>query len=137
MACRIAGAGCDDYLAKPYFFSELLARIEAVTRHRTPHVDGEIVVGRLSLDTRRRVAKKDGRIIGLQLREFLLLQALMRNAGSVVTRSMLLEAAWDYSFDPRGNVIDMHVHRLRKKIDAGDPVSAITTVSGAGYMIEK
>ena len=82
-------------------------------------------------------ANKDGRIIGLQLREFLLLQALMRNAGSVVTRSMLLEAAWDYSFDPRGNVIDMHVHRLRKKIDGGDPVSAITTVSGAGYMIEK
>ncbi|TCR85285.1 response regulator transcription factor [Rhizobium sp. BK376] len=136
---RVEGlrAGCDDYLAKPYYFTELLARIDAVTRHRTPGgTDGEIVVGRLSLDTRRRVCTKDGHVVGLQLREFLLLQTLMRNAGSVVTRSMLLEAAWDYDFEPRGNVIDMHIHRLRKKIDGDDPVSSITTVPGAGYLVK-
>lgn len=136
---RVEGlrAGCDDYLAKPFFFSELLARIEAITRHFMG--DGRenmLVVGDLSLDIRRRIARRNERVIDLQFREFLLLQLLMRNAGSVVTRSMLLEAAWDYDFDPRGNIIDMHVHRLRKKIDAGVSTSMIVTVPGAGYLIK-
>ncbi|ENN89719.1 response regulator in two-component regulatory system with PhoQ [Rhizobium freirei PRF 81] len=136
---RVEGlrAGCDDYLAKPFFFSELLARIEAITKHFVS--DGHentLVVGDLSLDIRRRIARRNERIIDLQFREFLLLQTLMRNAGSVVTRSMLLEAAWDYAFDPRGNIVDMHVHRLRKKIDMGTTTSMITTVPGAGYLIK-
>lgn len=136
---RVEGlrAGCDDYLAKPFFFSELLARVEAITKHFVN--DGHeniLVVGDLSLDIRRRIARRNERIIDLQFREFLLLQTLMRNAGSVVTRSMLLEAAWDYAFDPRGNIVDMHVHRLRKKIDMGATTSMITTVPGAGYLIK-
>ncbi|NLS00343.1 response regulator transcription factor [Rhizobium sp. P38BS-XIX] len=136
---RVEGlrAGCDDYLPKPFFFSELLARIEAITKHFI--ADGHentLVVGDLSLDIRRRIARRKDRVIDLQFREFLLLQALMRNAGSIVTRSMLLEAAWDYAFDPRGNIVDMHVHRLRKKIDAGEATSMIATVQGAGYIIK-
>ncbi|SCB32050.1 response regulator transcription factor [Rhizobium multihospitium] len=136
---RVEGlrAGCDDYLAKPFFFSELLARIEAITKHFvTEGCENTLVVGDLSLDLRRRIARRKERIIDLQFREFLLLQALMRNAGSVVTRAMLLEAAWDYDFDPRGNIVDMHVHRLRKKIDMGATTSMIITVPGAGYLIK-
>jgi two-component system OmpR family response regulator len=136
---RVEGlrAGCDDYLAKPFFFSELLARIEAITKHFvTDGYENTLVVGDLSLDLRRRIARRKERIIDLQFREFLLLQALMRNAGSVVTRAMLLEAAWDYDFDPRGNIVDMHVHRLRKKIDMGATTSMIITVQGAGYLIK-
>ncbi|AYG69710.1 MULTISPECIES: response regulator transcription factor [unclassified Rhizobium] len=136
---RVEGlrAGCDDYLAKPFFFSELLARIEAITKHFIAEGhESTLVVGELSLDIRRRIARKNERVIDLQFREFLLLQALMRNAGSVVTRAMLLEAAWDYAFDPRGNIVDMHVHRLRKKIDMGAAASMIITVPGAGYLIK-
>ena len=135
---RVEGlrAGCDDYLAKPFFFSELLARIEAITKHFIGDAyENTLVVGDLSLDIRRRIARKHEHTIDLQFREFLLLQALMRNAGSVVTRSMLLEAAWDYDFDPRGNIVDMRVHRLRKKIDMVASTSMIITVPGAGYMI--
>jgi len=135
---RVEGlrAGCDDYLAKPFFFSELLARIEAITKHFIGDAyENTLVVGDLSLDIRRRIARRHEHTIDLQFREFLLLQALMRNAGSVVTRSMLLEAAWDYDFDPRGNIVDMHVHRLRKKIDMVASTSMIITVPGAGYMI--
>ncbi|MBN8954596.1 MULTISPECIES: response regulator transcription factor [unclassified Rhizobium] len=135
---RVEGlrAGCDDYLAKPFFFSELLARIEAITKHFIGDAyENTLVVGDLSLDIRRRIARRHEHTIDLQFREFLLLQALMRNAGSVVTRSMLLEAAWDYDFDPRGNIVDMRVHRLRKKIDMVASTSMIITVPGAGYMI--
>ncbi|SCB38236.1 response regulator transcription factor [Rhizobium lusitanum] len=136
---RVEGlrAGCDDYLAKPFFFSELLARIEAITkRFIAEGHESTLVVGELSLDIRRRIARRKERVIDLQFREFLLLQTLMRNAGSVVTRTMLMEAAWDYAFDPRGNIVDMHVHRLRKKIDMGAMTSMITTVPGAGYLIK-
>ncbi|MBB3386640.1 MULTISPECIES: response regulator transcription factor [unclassified Rhizobium] len=136
---RVEGlrAGCDDYLAKPFFFSELLARIEAITKHFIAEGhESTLVVGELSLDIRRRIARRKERVIDLQFREFLLLQTLMRNAGSVVTRTMLMEAAWDYAFDPRGNIVDMHVHRLRKKIDMGAMTSMITTVPGAGYLIK-
>jgi two-component system, OmpR family, response regulator len=121
-ADRIEGmrAGCDDYLAKPYAFAEVLARLEALARRadRTRRLT-VLRVADLELDTQARRASRAGREIHLQHREFLLLEYLMRHAGQVVTRSMLLEAAWDYEFEPRGNIIDMHVHRLRQKIDHG------------------
>ncbi|MBN3788067.1 response regulator transcription factor [Burkholderia sp. Ac-20353] len=129
-------AGCDDYLAKPYAFSELLARVEALARRadRT-RLQDVLRVGDLSLDRRTRRASRGGRDLQLQHREYLLLECLMRHAGQVVTRSMLLEAAWDYQFEPRGNVIDMHVHRLRAKVDRGFAEPLIHTVVGAGYMV--
>ena len=92
-------------------------------------------VGELELDTPARRASRAGRDIRLQLREFLILEHLMRHAGQVVTRSMLLEAAWDYDFEPRGNIIDMHMHRLRQKIDNGFATQLIHTVQGASYML--
>jgi two-component system OmpR family response regulator len=137
-ADRVEGlhAGCDDYLAKPYAFSELLARIEALRRRAAR--DREMVtlrVGDLELDLQLRRAARADRPITLQYREFLLLQTLMRHAGQIVTRSMLLEAAWNYDFEPRGNIIDMHIHRLRRKLDTGFDTQMIQTVPGAGYMI--
>jgi two-component system OmpR family response regulator len=138
MIDRVEGmrAGCDDYLAKPYAFSEVLARLEALARRADR--DRRLSVLRLAdleLDTLARRASRAGRDIRLQHREFLLLEHLMRHAGQVVTRSMLLEAAWDYDFEPRGNIIDMHVHRLRQKVDQGFGRPLIHTVLGAGYMI--
>jgi two-component system OmpR family response regulator len=138
-ADRVEGlqAGCDDYLAKPYTFSELLARIEALGRRadRTRRLT-LLTVGDLELDTRARKAWRGGREIELQHREFLLLEYLMRNAGNVVTRAMLLETVWDYDFEPRGNIIDMHIHRLRQKVDYADAKGPlIQTIPGAGYMI--
>jgi two-component system, OmpR family, response regulator len=135
---RVAGlrAGCDDYLAKPYAFAEVLARVEALVR-RTDRARSSTVlrVGDLELDTQARRASRAGRDIRLQLREFLLLEHLMHHEGQVVTRSMLLEAAWDYDFEPRGNIIDMHIHRLRQKIDHGYVNQLIHTIQGAGYML--
>ncbi|AXF25905.1 DNA-binding response regulator [Burkholderia pyrrocinia] len=130
-------AGCDDYLAKPYAFSELLARVEALARRtdRTRLQDA-LRVADLSLDRRTRRASRGGRDLQLQHREYLLLECLMRHAGQIVTRSMLLEAAWDYQFEPRGNVIDMHVHRLRGKVDRDFAQPLIHTVVGAGYMLQ-
>lgn len=135
---RVEGlrAGCDDYLAKPYVFGELLARLEAITRRSGGEADGpNLTVGDLTLNRPQRVALRAGSSIPLQLREFLLLQLLMKHAGAVVTRSMLIEAAWDYAFEPRGNVIDMHIHRLRKKIDHGFDTQLIHTISGVGYSL--
>jgi two-component system OmpR family response regulator len=137
-ADRVAGlrAGCDDYLAKPYAFAEVLARVEALVRRADRARSSAILrVGDLELDTQARRASRAGRDIRLQLREFLILEHLMRHAGQVVTRSMLLEAAWDYDFEPRGNIIDMHMHRLRQKIDNGFATQLIHTVQGAGYML--
>jgi two-component system OmpR family response regulator len=135
---RIEGmeAGCDDYLAKPYAFSEALARVEALARRadRTRR-HAVLRVADLELDIGSRLATRSGRPITLQHREFLLLEHLMRHAGQVVTRSMLLEAAWDYDFEPRGNIIDMHMHRLRQQIDHGFRQALIHTIPGAGYMI--
>jgi two-component system, OmpR family, response regulator len=135
---RVTGlrAGCDDYLAKPYAFAEVLARVEALVR-RTDRARSSTVlrVGDLELDTQARRASRAGRDIRLQLREFLLLEHLMRHEGQVVTRSMLLEAAWDYDFEPRGNIIDMHMHRMRQKIDHGYVNQLIHTIQGAGYML--
>lgn len=140
MADRVEGmrAGCDDYLAKPYAFAELLARLEALAR-RADRARGSSVlrVGDLEVDIRSRRASRGGKEIPLQHRELLLLVHLMRHAGQVVTRSMLLETAWNYDFEPRGNIIDMHVHRLRQKVDHGFGYALIHTVPGAGYMIRE
>jgi two-component system OmpR family response regulator len=139
-ADRIEGieAGCDDYLAKPYAFTEVLARVEALGR-RADRARGAVVllVADLELDTKARTVKRGDRPIKLQHREFMLLEHLMRHAGQVVTRSMLLEAVWDYDFEPAGNIIDMHMHRLRRKIDHGGSQPLIQTVLGAGYMIRE
>jgi two-component system OmpR family response regulator len=137
---RIEGieAGCDDYLGKPYAFMEVLARVEALGRRADRARSSAVLrVADLELDISARTAKRGGRPITLQHREFLLLQHLMRHAGQVVTRSMLLEAVWDYDFEPHGNIIDMHMHRLRRKIDHGFTEPLIQTVFGAGYMIGK
>jgi two-component system OmpR family response regulator len=135
---RVEGirAGCDDYLAKPYVFAELLARLEAVARRADrARQDAVLRVADLVLDTHSRTAMRAGKAIRLQRREFLLLEKLVRHAGQVVTRAMLLETAWDYDFDPRGNVVDMHIHRLRRKLDDGFTEPLIETVRDAGYRI--
>ena len=137
---RVEGmrAGCDDYLAKPYMFAELLARLEALGR-RADRSRRLLVlrVGDLELDTVGRTVSRAGRPIRLQRREFLLLEQLVRHAGQVVTRSMLLEATWDYDFEARGNIVDMHIHRLRKKVDEGFSHPLIQTVPSAGYTIRE
>lgn len=139
-ADRVEGlrAGCDDYLAKPYSFAELLARLEALGR-RSDRSRANVVlrVGDLELDTVSRTVSRAGRAIDLQRREFQLLEQLVRHVGKVVTRSMLLESAWNYDFEPRGNIVDMHIHRLRHKIDQGFPSRLIHTVPGAGYTVRE
>ena len=129
-------AGGDDYLAKPYAFSELLARVESLARRPSagPH-QTRFSVGDLELDLLARTVRRAGTSILLQPREFKLLEYLMRNAGQVVTRTMLLENVWDYHFDPQTNVIDVHVSRLRGKIDKDFDKPLLHTVRGAGYMI--
>ncbi len=135
---RVTGlrAGGDDYLAKPFAFSELLARTEVLTRRHRPG-EGETVyrVGDLELDRLAHAVSRGGKTIVLQPREFRLLEYLMRHAGKVVTRTMLLENVWDYHFDPQTNVIDVHISRLRGKIDKGFEPPLLQTVRGAGYMI--
>lgn len=135
---RVAGlrAGGDDYLTKPYAFSELLARIEALGRRGAPNAADTVYrVGDLELDRlAHKVVRLGGEIV-LQPREFRLLEYLMRHAGQVVTRTMLLENVWDYHFDPQTNVIDVHISRLRSKIDKGYDTPLLHTVRGAGYMV--
>jgi two-component system OmpR family response regulator len=129
-------AGGDDYLAKPYAFSELLARIEALVRRRAPEsVQTKLHVGELELDRLTRTVTRAGQPVDLQPREFLLLEYLMQHAGQVVTRTMLLENVWDYHFDPQTNVIDVHISRLRAKIDKNFPEPLLHTVRGAGYCL--
>src|SRR5436305_11490281 len=135
---RVKGlkAGGDDYLTKPYAFVELLARIDALMRRRQPSaVKTRLQVGDLELDLLTRQAKRGDVDIELQPREFRLLEYLMRHAGQVVTRTMLLESVWEYHFDPQTNVIDVHVSRLRAKIDKGFDLPLLQTIRGAGYMI--
>jgi two-component system OmpR family response regulator len=135
---RVKGlrAGGDDYLVKPYAFSELLARIEALARRNNPNdVETRLKVGDLELDVLTRRVTRAGQDIPLQPREFRLLEYLMRNAGHVVTRTMLLEHVWDYHFDPQTNVIDVHISRLRAKIDRDFSTPLLHTVRGAGYSI--
>jgi two-component system OmpR family response regulator len=138
---RVKGlkAGGDDYLVKPYAFSELLARLEALLRRRTAEPgDGRETVLRyadLSMDLLARRVERAGREIDLQPREFKILEVLLRHAGQVMTRTMLLEKVWDYRFDPQTNVIDVHISRLRQKIDRGFDYPLIQTVRGAGYSL--
>jgi two-component system OmpR family response regulator len=135
---RVKGlkAGGDDYLTKPYAFSELLARIEVMLRRGAgAAVETKLRVADLEMDLLARAVTRGGKEIDLQPREFLLLEYLMRNAGHVVTRPMLLEHVWDYHFDPQTNVIDVHISRLRQKIDKGFPKPLLHTVRGAGYSL--
>ncbi|MCM8733332.1 response regulator transcription factor [Azospirillum sp. A1-3] len=135
---RVKGlkAGGDDYLTKPFAFSELLARIEVLVRRRgAGQPQTRLSVGDLELDLLSRSVKRAGKAIDLLPREFSLLEYLMRNAGSVVTRTMMLENVWDYHFDPQTNVIDVHIARLRQKIDKDFPTPLIHTVRGAGYSL--
>ena len=135
---RVKGlkAGGDDYLTKPFALSELLARIEALVRRAQPEEsDPRFVVDDLVLDRLSRKVARAGQTIVLQPREFRLLEYLMKNAGQIVTRTMLLEKVWDYHFDPQTNVIDVHISRLRAKIDKGFDKPLLHTVRGAGYMI--
>jgi two-component system OmpR family response regulator len=135
---RVAGlkAGGDDYLTKPFAFSELLARVDALTRRgKTDGPQTKLLVGDLEMDLLSRMVRRNGAKIDLQPREFRLLEYLMRHAGQVVTRTMLLEGVWDYHFDPQTNVIDVHVSRLRQKIDKPYPTPLIHTIRNAGYML--
>ena len=135
---RVAGlkAGADDYLVKPFAFAELAARVEALGRRpRGVTETATLRVGDLELDRTTRVVRRAGCEIDLQPREFLLLEYLMRHAGQVVTRTMLLEGVWDLHFDPRTNVVESHMSRLRGKIDKGFTTELIQTVRGAGYAI--
>ena len=128
--------GGDDYLTKPFAFSELLARMEALLRRGATQEDSrELWIADLRLDLRTRRAERAGRPIALQPREFRLLEYLVRHQGQVVTRTMLLEAVWDYYFDPQTNVIDVQISRLRRKIDKDFAPQLLHTVRGIGYMI--
>ncbi len=135
---RVKGlrSGGDDYLAKPYAFSELLARVEGLgSRSQIDPKSTKLKAMDLEVDLLTRAVSRNGRAILLQPREFKLLEYLVRNAGHIVTRTMLLENVWDYHFDPQTNVIDVHVSRLRAKIDKGFEEQLLQTVRGAGYMI--
>lgn len=135
---RVKGlrAGGDDYLAKPYAFSELLARVEGLgARKLLDPKEAKLKAMDLELDLMSRTVTRAGKPIVLQPREFKLLEYLVRNAGHIVTRTMLLENVWDYHFDPQTNVIDVHVSRLRSKLDKGFAEPLLQTVRGAGYMI--
>lgn len=135
---RVEGlrAGGDDYLAKPFAFAELVARVEALARRpRAEQVETSLEVADLTMDLLGRRVSRAGRSIELKPREFALLEYLMRHAGQVVTRTMILEAVWGYHFDPQTNVIDVHMSRLRSKVDRDFPVALLTTVRGAGYRL--
>jgi len=135
---RVEGleAGCDDYLVKPFAYSELKARTIILSRRKDNRItSNELVVGKLKLDQRKRQVFLGGTEIILKPREFKLLEYLMLHSGQVVTRTMLLEHVWDYHFDPQTNVIDVHISRLRTKLDQTQTDSMIETVRGAGYRI--
>ena len=136
---RIDGlnAGCDDYLVKPFAFAELLARLRLMLRKSGSgtRTVTELACGDLEMDLLTRQVRRAGKAIELQPREFRLLEYLLRHSGQVVTRTMLLEGVWDYHFDPGSNVIDVHISRLRKKIDDGFAEALLQTVRGAGYRL--
>ena len=136
---RVTGlqAGGDDYLVKPYAFAELIARVSALSRRReTGSVATVLKVGDLEMDLIGRAVHRQGKEIDLQPREFQLLEFMMRHAGQSVTRTMLLEKVWEYHFDPQTNVIDVHISRLRSKIDKGFDRPMLQTVRGAGYRLD-
>jgi two-component system OmpR family response regulator len=135
---RIRGlqSGGDDYLVKPFAFGELLARLDALVRRaQGANSETTLVVDDLAMDLLSRKVTRAGRSVTLQPREFKLLEYLMRHANQVVTRTMLLESVWDYHFDPQTNVVDVHVSKLRQKIDAGAERPLLRTIRNAGYML--
>jgi two-component system OmpR family response regulator len=135
---RVTGlnAGGDDYLVKPFAFAELLARVSALGRRPALNAQAtQLQVGDLQMDLLKRRVVRQGRQIDLQHREFRLLEYLMQNAGRVVTRTMLLEAVWDFHFDPQTTVVETHISRLRAKVDRGFDQELIHTVRGAGYCL--
>ncbi len=135
---RVEGlnAGANDYLGKPFSTRELLARVRALWHGRGREPQTRLQVGDLEMDLLARVVKRGGKKLDLQPREFRLLEYLMRHAGQTVTRKMLLENVWDYHFDPQTNVIDVHISRLRAKIDRDFSQSLLHTVRGSGYRLE-
>ena len=138
IADRVEGleGGADDYLVKPFAFSELAARLMALGRRPVASVQpARLEVGDIVLDLDRRTVTRAGRRVALQPREFVLLAELMRNPGRVMTRTMLLERVWDFDFDPKTNIVETHLSRLRSKLNAGFDFDPIETVRGAGYMI--
>ena len=137
---RVQGlkAGGDDYLVKPFAFSELLARIEALLRRGEMKPDTSLLkVADLELDRLTHTVKRAGKTIELQPREYLILEFLLQHAGQIVTRTMLLENVWDYHFDPQTNIIDVHISRLRNKIDRDFEAPLLQTVRGAGYCLRE
>jgi two-component system OmpR family response regulator len=135
---RVEGlnAGANDYLGKPFSTRELLARVRALWHGRAQEPQTKLAVGDLEMDLLARTVKREGKKIDLQPREFRLLEYLMRHAGQTVTRKMLLENVWDYHFDPQTNVIDVHISRLRSKIDRDYNQTLLRTVRGSGYRLE-
>ena len=135
---RVAGlnAGANDYLGKPFSTRELLARVRSLWHGRGHEPQTRLQVGDLEMDLLARTVKREGKKIDLQPREFRLLEYLMRHAGQTVTRKMLLENVWDYHFDPQTNVIDVHISRLRSKIDRDFSQTLLRTVRGSGYRLE-
>ncbi len=137
---RVEGlkAGGDDYLVKPYASVELIARLEVLSRRGQPATHSEIILtaADIHMDVLARKVSRAGKTILLQAREFKLLEYLLRHKNQIVTRTMLLEHVWDYHFDPQTNVIDVHISRLRQKIDANPEHSLIKTIRGSGYIIE-
>jgi two-component system, OmpR family, response regulator len=136
---RVSGlqAGADDYLTKPFAFSELLARVQALIRRATHSVEpSKLSAGDITMDLISREVTRGGRKIDLQAREFALLELLLRYSGRVVTKTMILEHIWDYSFDPQTNVVDVLVHRLRAKVDKDFPAKVIQTIRGVGYVLK-
>lgn len=132
-------SGADDYMTKPFAFEELLARVEIVASRQSsgsPTIT-EIILGELKLDLMNRRVTRNDTVIDLQSKEFKLLEYLLKNKGKIVTRTMLLEKVWEYNFDPQTNVIDVHISRLRNKIDKGFSYPMIETIRGAGYMISE
>ena len=137
---RVEGleAGGDDYLVKPFAFAELLARVNALARRPPPQdVQTTLRVADLEMNLLRRTVTRGGKRIDLQPREFQLLEYLMRHAGKVVTRTMLLEAVWDFHFDPKTNIVETHVSRLRAKVDRNQAKELIHTLRGAGYSLRE
>ena len=137
---RVEGleAGADDYLVKPFAFAELLARVNALARRPPPQeVRTELSIADLKLDLLRRTVTRGGRRIDLQPREYQILEFLLRHAGRVVTRTMLLESVWEFHFDPKTNIVETHMSRLRGKVDRGQGRELIHTIRGAGYVLRE
>ncbi len=135
---RVEGleGGADDYLVKPFAFTELAARLQALGRRPSTAAEpARLTAGDIVLDLHRRTVTRAGRKIALQPREFTLLTELMRNPGRIMTRTMLLERVWDFDFDPKTNIVETHLSRLRSKLNAGFDSDPIETVRGAGYLI--